>query len=165
MKRKILVRVIAITFMMLALWYFGVFFWPMIVTPLHANSNLMDLIVGAFLFTAGRNLFIFKEFGRKLILVLLFIQVISFAFVTVLALLTMFFPQLVQVGWVFEINVFGQIYFHSNNQYIVAASVFGCMLIEILTARFLLLKETKELFIRDNLNIANPETTTETTPS
>jgi hypothetical protein len=143
MKRKILVRVIAITFMALGVWSVRAFFLPLFVASLHATLNLGDIIVGIFLFSAGVNLFKFKEFGRKFALFLLYIRVainslfvfLSFAYWKDITGLNISFLE--------------QPIYHTENRYIYQAVLFAWTIIVLLTIAFLSQRDTKKMFVPD----------------
>lgn len=154
MKRKFLVVAIAVIVLALGLWEIAIFFWPTSSTPTNTILKVVHLVGGIILFRAGDNLIQFKEFGRKFVLVLLFIRV---AWGTFFAVLAVFFGQ----GFAISSDFFGTFSLMTVNPSQIVLLIFGWGFIPLLMAGFLLQKETRVLFLPEIKSAAGAETTLE----
>jgi hypothetical protein len=149
MKRKIVLRAIAIIFMALGLWYLGLFFWPLIDVTADKNLNPVYLVFTAFLFQSGFDLFRLKESGRKLVLFLLSIR----AIVNLSLLAWSLFPQ--SDNFSFFIIFLGKPFLNSENLSLFVVIILAWVLVVLLMMAFLLQRETREIFVSKANEIAS----------
>ena len=120
------------------LWDIGVFLLPIFAFPEPVSLNLFIIFVGIVEFHAGINLYKLNEFGRKLVIFLLYLRIAYNSFFIV----WVFF----QTDFSYAIYYFNKPFFTSNNAYTWAAMLIVWLLIAVFAIIFLSQRETRIIF-------------------
>ncbi len=139
-KRKFVVQIIATVFMLLGLLNLGIFLWLLIKSPTNADLNLFFILKSALLYFVGQYLFRLREFGRKLTIVVVAVNIGWL----ILVFITLFMAQ--KDDFSFVLKSFGQPFFSSTNRSVVTVALFVQMSISIVIGIFLMSKRTQEIF-------------------
>ncbi len=139
MSRKNITKIIAVTFIAFGIWYFGAFFRPMFFPP--HDTNLLYILISPFYLGTGYELLKFKNSGRNLAIILLFLNAVE-------PMLLMLLVVIVQAGSTFHINIKDLEWnpLKLENYYIITAWASQAA-IDLLAILFFLQKRTKELFL------------------
>jgi hypothetical protein len=149
MIRKLLVVIISMVYISLGLWNLGDFFFPILFPSALIVYKLFPLVGGTLGLIAGLNLLRLNEFGRKFVLLLLYIRMAINTFAIIWIILIQ------GPNNTFALTFFGKAFFKSGNHFIGAGIMFAWLVIALLTAAFLSHHETKKIFalaIVDNVD-------------
>ncbi|MFT3893447.1 MAG: hypothetical protein QM730_17605 [Anaerolineales bacterium] len=148
MTRKIIISVFASVYMVVGLLNFYNSLFPSLSSSGIFILRLFPLIGGALAFYAGLTLFRQNDFGRQLVVVLLFLRV----FINALY----FFRMSKDVAWLGIENHLGEIIFRIESPYAFQGFLLAWIIIALLTALFLLQSETKKIFESEVIKDAEP---------
>ena len=146
MPRIAFVRTLAIIFIVLALSDFLAFLGPILLTPAHNIYDVSQPIAGAFLISAGVDLFKLRQPGRKLALALIFLQATLLILFSIGGLAGRFFPQLSWIDPSLSFDLLGHTYWRWEDHFAVELVGLGWAAIELMAAVFMLQPATSHLF-------------------
>jgi len=141
MTRKILVAVIALAYMVLGLLNSYNSLFPSLSSSGTFVLRLFPLVGSALGFYAGLTMFRRNDFGRQLVVVLLFMRVFVNAFY--------FLKVPKDDAWLGIENHLGEIVFRIENPYAFQGLLVAWIVIALLAAIFLLQSETKKIFVSE----------------
>jgi hypothetical protein len=154
MIRKILIVLISLIFILGGLWNIVEFFAPILSAPGQIVLKIVPLVGGVLGLYAGLGLFRNHEFGRKFVLVLLYIRVAINAL-----MISWWFYTMKSSAWL-RVRIFDEEIYRFGNPYAYPVVFFAWIVIALLAIIFLSQKETRRIFAPettrdDNSDIIN----------
>ena len=149
MTRKLIIKVVACLYIAQGLWDIGGFFLPIFLGTRPLTLNLFAILIGAVSLWSGIYLFRLDEFGRKFAIGLLSLRISYNALFIIWALF--------QSDFSFVVIYFGKPLFVSESPYTFAVSLGVWILIAVAIILFLLQRETKMIFLPENVNEESSE--------
>ena len=149
MTRKKLTTALSIIYIINGLWGIGVFLYPLASTPKSIELDLAPLMSGVLALYVGFYLFKFDEFGRKLVIFLLYLRVAINSAFMVWAFSRQ--KEVVESGLYFLEE---QIY-RLDNRYAFQIFLFVWIMIALLVIVFLSQSETKKIFLSEKSSQSN----------